>query len=267
MVTLKLNSVGEDVIKLQKLLNSWDYCIDVTGIFDIQTYEAVKSFQSSNNLGVDGIVGIRTWTKLEDVNSRQLVQVKITEDDYRRAANTLNVEVAAIKAVKDVETGGRGGFFALDKPAILFEGHIFWKQLRNQGIDPHAFVKGNEDILYEKWTKKYYKGGLEEYKRLERARAIHSSAADSSASWGLFQIMGFNYKVCGCNSIAEFVEKMSKDEGSQLDLFVGLLRQNGWDKYLRTLDWKGFAMHYNGPAYAQNKYDEKLYRAYMKYKV
>ena len=139
--------------------------------------------------------------------------------------------------------------------------------MRNQGIDPHAYVKGNEDIIYEKWTKQYYKGGLEEYKRLERARAIHSSAANCSASWGLFQIMGFNYKVCGCNSIAEFVEKMSKDEGSQLDLFVGLLRQNGWDKYLRTLDWKGFAMHYNGPAYAQNKYDEKLYRAYMKYKV
>ena len=59
---------------------------------------------------------------------------------------------------------------------------------------------------------------------------------------------------------------MTKDEGSQLDLFVELLRQNGWDKYLRTLDWKGLAMHYNGPAYAQNKYDEKLSKAYLKYK-
>ena len=27
--------------------------------------------------------------------------------------------------------------------------------------------KGNEDILYSKWTKTYYQGGLKEYDRLE----------------------------------------------------------------------------------------------------
>nr|WP_262924348.1 N-acetylmuramidase domain-containing protein [Segatella copri] len=33
--------------------------------------------------------------------------------------------------------------------------------------------KGNEDILYPKWTKTHYQGGLKEYDRLERARVIH----------------------------------------------------------------------------------------------
>lgn len=37
-------------------------------------------------------------------------------------------------------------FFAPGKPAILFEGHIFWSQLKKQGIDPSLIVKGNEDI-------------------------------------------------------------------------------------------------------------------------
>ena len=50
---------------------------------------------------------------------------------------------------------------------------------------------------------------------------------------------------------------MTENEGKQLDLFVRFLQGNKWDKYLRTLDWKEFARHYNGPSYAQNQYDTK----------
>ena len=59
---------------------------------------------------------------------------------------------------------------------------------------------------------------------------------------------------------------MSTNEGNQLGLFMTFLKSNGWDKYLRTLDWAEFARHYNGPQYAQNKYDKKLQDAYSKYK-
>lgn len=190
----------------------------------------------------------------------------LTETDFRHAAEQLGVEVAAIKAVVEVETGNRGGFLAVGKPVILFEGHIFWRQLKNRGIDPAKYQNGNEDILYPKWTKNHYQGGLKEYGRLERARAIHREAADSSASWGLAQIMGFNYQACGCKCVGEFVEMMSEDEGKQLELFVRFIKANGWDKYLRKYDWKGFARHYNGTGYAQNHYDRKLEKAYAKYK-
>ena len=44
-----------------------------------------------------------------------------------------------------------------------------------------------------KWTKSHYKGDMGEYERLKKALAIHEKAAACSASWGLFQIMGFNY--------------------------------------------------------------------------
>jgi hypothetical protein len=36
-------------------------------------------------------------------------------------------------------------------------------------------------------------------------------------------------------------------------------------QYLRDKDWAGFARRYNGPAYAENKYDEKLSAAYEKF--
>ncbi len=192
--------------------------------------------------------------------------LRITEADIKRVAELLDVEEAAIKAVLEVETGGRGGFLAVGKPVILFEGHIFWKQLKNRGISPDKYQKGNEDILYPKWTKVYYKGGMREYDRLERARLIHREAADSSASWGLAQIMGFNYRVCGCESVSEFMGMMSENEGKQLELFARFIQGCKWDGYLRNHDWKGFARHYNGAGYEQNQYDKRLERAYDKYK-
>ena len=71
--------------------------------------------------------------------------------------------------------------------------------------------------------------------------------------------MGFNYGACGCKSVDEFVRLMSKNEGRQLELFVRFLQGNKWDRYLKELDWKEFARHYNGPAYEQNHYDEKTH--------
>jgi len=203
----------------------------------------VRDFQRKNKLAVDGIVGKGTWSKLQDENARQTATLRLTEEDFKRCAEILGVEVAAVKAVQEVETGGRGGFFAPGRPAILFEGHIFWSQLKKYGLNPEEYVKGNEDILYPKWTKSHYKGGMGEYDRLKKALAIHEKAAACSASWGLFQIMGFNYEA-----------------------FTAFLKSNGWDNYLRTLNWTEFARHYNGPQYAQNKYDEKLQKAYMKNK-
>lgn len=49
-------------------------------------------------------------------------------------------------------------------------------------------MKGNENILYPKWEKGHYKGGMGEYDRLEQARKINHEAADASASWGCFRL-------------------------------------------------------------------------------
>lgn len=49
---------------LQKLLNANGAHLDVDGEFGQLTEKAVKTFQRSNRLGVDGIVGRDTWPKL-----------------------------------------------------------------------------------------------------------------------------------------------------------------------------------------------------------
>lgn len=191
----------------------------------------------------------------------------ITDDDLATRAKTLEVEVAALKAVWKVETGGRGGFLPNDKPVILFEGHIFWQQLRARGLNPQDYVKGNEDILYQKYDKTKYVGGVGEHDRLDRAIEINEDAALASASWGMFQTMGYLYEKCGCKTVKEFVTKMQESELAQLDLFIGLLNSNSnMLKALQNLDWQTFARLYNGPSYAQYHYDEKLAKAYLNYK-
>ena len=106
----------------------------------------------------------------------------LKKEDFIRTARILGCEPAALQAVQKVETGGRGGFLVCGKPTILFEGHIFWPQLKKRGIDPNKYLPANEDILYPKWTKAWYKGGAGEWERLERAKAIHEEAALCSAS-------------------------------------------------------------------------------------
>lgn len=191
---------------------------------------------------------------------------RLTDENSTQIAELLGCEPAVLKAVQQVETGGRGGFFSPGRPAILFEGHIFWTQLKKRGSNPEDYVKGNENILYPKWEKGHYKGGIGEYDRLEQARKINREAADASASWGMFQIMGFNYAACGEESIESFVRSMCESEFKQLLLTANFIKKNSQMlQALQAKDWVVFAKCYNGPAYAQNSYDVKLEAAYLKY--
>jgi len=64
---LKHGSRGEDVKRLQKLLNARGLRpepIALDGIFGRTTLDAVKRFQRQANLPVDGIVGGKTWDRL-----------------------------------------------------------------------------------------------------------------------------------------------------------------------------------------------------------
>ena len=59
---------GEDVKALQRVLRAIGYDLEIDGIFGRITLECVKSFQSTNGLQRDGIVGPLTWGKLQEVN-------------------------------------------------------------------------------------------------------------------------------------------------------------------------------------------------------
>ncbi len=189
----------------------------------------------------------------------------ITESQFAKSAELLGVESAVIKAVAEVESNGEG-FLQDGKPKILFEPHIFWKQLRRKGIIPENYIKGNEDILYPTWQSWKYGPVSKQHDRLNRAIKINREAALSSASWGKFQIMGFNCNKCDCSSVEEFITHMGINEDEHLKAFICYIKSTFLDDELRARDWKGFARAYNGKFYWKNNYDKKLEAAYLKYK-
>lgn len=189
---------------------------------------------------------------------------KLTDDQIITAAKKLNIEPAMIKAFAEVESAGNG-FLNDGRPKILFEGHIFYKLLIKYGFNPMQYEKGNEEVLYEKWDKSKYFGGEYEYVRLEKAKKINEEIALMSASWGMFQIMGFNYRLCEYVTINDFVLDMYKNEEKHLQAVMLFLKNRGIIDHLMKKAFSFIALDYNGPRFYENKYHEKLKTAYEKY--
>lgn len=63
--TLRRGAKGETVELLQELLNVNGIQVVVDGDFGVLTEQAVRSFQESNGLKADGVVGPLTWEKLQ----------------------------------------------------------------------------------------------------------------------------------------------------------------------------------------------------------
>ena len=70
-INLRENATGPMVIRLQQALAQLDYNVTVTGTYDSQTIQAVRSFQALNSLTVDGVAGNTTQTKLYSGNCKR----------------------------------------------------------------------------------------------------------------------------------------------------------------------------------------------------
>ncbi|MGS2764506.1 N-acetylmuramidase domain-containing protein [Sinomicrobium sp. M5D2P9] len=273
MKTIKYRSTGPDVRFLEEILEKKGYTVVVSDYFSKDTDAAVRDFQQKNSLVVDGIVGLKTWSKLLE-SEKDILRHNdklLAEQDLVDFAQYYGLELAAVKAVNEVESSGRG-FLVDGRPKILFEGHVFWKELTKRGIDPQQFLSSRTaNVLYKNWTKKYYVGGAGEYHRLEKAAGMSDlqevhDAAYSAASWGTFQVMGYHAQSLGYMSVDHFVATHYEHEREHLKAFGKYLEVNHLINAIKNKDWAAFAKGYNGPGYKENRYDEKLLKAYSRYK-
>lgn len=190
----------------------------------------------------------------------------LTEEAIREAANNLGVDVACVKAVAEVESLGNG-FNSTGMVKILFERHKFYKFIAQKYGVPKAnqLAAMHPDICSPK-AGGYTSSTATEHKRLDKAIAIDRECAMKSASWGRFQVMGFNYAAAGFANVEDFCVAMWKSEDEHLRAFVNFIKADAnMRRHLKNRNWAAFANAYNGPAYAQNKYDTKLAAAYRKY--
>lgn len=100
---LKMGDQGSPVAVLQRYLNkAGGYELSEDGVFGEKTYDAVKAFQESSGLSVDGIAGPTTWAVLAK-----------------------KVEASGAPATADTVNWGRIGIFA----AVILGGYMIAKRL------------------------------------------------------------------------------------------------------------------------------------------
>ena len=189
----------------------------------------------------------------------------LTDKDFARAAKHLNCEDAAIRAVAEVESSG-SGFLKDGRCKVLFEGHIFHRETQGRFAETHP------TLSFPKWAREHYARGATaeargagEIARLAEAMQLDPTAAQRSASFGQFQIMGFNHRACMYPQVGMFVDAMRLDAAAHLDAFCHIIKSMGLSGALRHQLWVAFAKRYNGPSYNEHDYDGKLARAYEKF--
>lgn len=184
---------------------------------------------------------------------------KLADIDLPAAGHRIGVGEDEIHAVMDVEAAG-GGFDRLGRPKMLFEPHVFYRNLAG-AERAHAVGLG---IAYPSWKAGGYPA--DSYPRLAQALAINETAALKAASWGLGQILGENYVAAGYDSPQQMVVAFIKGgESEHLHAMVRFIQANHLDDELRARNWAGFARGYNGAAYAKHGYHTKLAAAYAKW--
>jgi hypothetical protein len=179
----------------------------------------------------------------------------LSRDGLTLATQSLSVQAPEIWSLMAVETSGCG-FLPDRRPQILFERHVF-----------HRLTGGHFDDgdISDPKPGGYGPGGAHQYDRLGRAAALDRPAALQSTSWGLGQIMGENFAAAGFADVEAMVGAMCDSEDAQLKAVVAFLKAKGLARALRAHDWSSFALGYNGPNFAQNRYDAKLKAEFQKY--
>lgn len=199
-------------------------------------------------------------TDFRDFKGRAL---QMDDYDLPRIGHIIGVGEDPIHAILDVESRGEG-FRKDGRPELLREEHYFYRLLQSKPVLQKKAV--DHGLAWPVWRRNYPK---DSYDWLRDAIKIDETAAIMSCSWGIGQIMGANFGMCGYVSPQAMVLSFMDDEANQLEAMVRFIIASGLDDEMRALDKattreqalaiaRVIARIYNGPAYAKNRYHERI---------
>ncbi|MBS2782730.1 N-acetylmuramidase domain-containing protein [Aeromonas salmonicida] len=257
-MSLKKGGTGTAVADLQRRLTKAGYPVAIDGWFGDATEQALLAFQRDHMIAAIGQAGPRTMAAL--LGSERGNQLTINH--MQEGADLLGLPLATMATVAQVESIGEG-FTQDQRPVVLFERHVFYKQLtKHQGkATANQLAASYPNLVNPK--RGGYAGGAVEWERLQLAISLHRDAAIESASWGMFQIMGYHWQALGFASASDWMGAMQRSEVDHLTALCRFIQQDlAMHKALQGRKWADFARRYNGPAFKDNDYDTKLAKAY-----
>ncbi|BAW19239.1 hypothetical protein [Ralstonia phage RP31] len=202
----------------------------------------------------------------------------VNDDAYAQAAKALGVPQSYVRAIQQVETTG-SSFLPDGRVKILFERQWFYQKLKG-AIASNAATRANvaaklkstaTDVatLMTQMVQQFgdicnpvrggYQGGAAEWDRLNKAMDFDVESGAQAASYGGYQLMGFNYKGCGYSSGKAMMLALAASESCQFLAMISFIKSNPnlWSSF-KAANWAAFAEGYNGSQYKQNNYDTKL---------
>lgn len=175
------------------------------------------------------------------------------EDDYLALAARTGLEAPTLYALRRVE-GGPGGFDSQGRPWLVFETQVFSR------LTKHLYDEGHPDLAA---------AGIHrpappdrQWALLAEAHALDADAAYRASSFGMFAILGENYRRLGFASAGEMAWFSAQSESNQLELLVRYLHFSRDLDRLKQRDWRAFARSFNGPSAEDRQYPGKLAAAY-----
>jgi hypothetical protein len=255
--------------------------ITVDGVWGKQSEDGVAEFAKTSGVSVDDALHLLD----------QYAELRFVNDDaFETAAKAVGVPESYMRAVAEIESRGEG-FLKDGSVKILFERHWFYKKLKAAlALDPdlRAHVSNKLGIvvpvgsmaaetLMVVMSKKYenicntetggYKGNEVEWDRLNLAMDFDVESAAQATSYGGFQLMGFNCKLCGYLTAKEMMLALAGSESKQFLAVAAFIKNNpAMLDAMKKANWARFAELYNGSDYAKNQYDTKLAVAEKKWR-
>lgn len=177
------------------------------------------------------------------------------------------IDPAALLAVVEVESAGKSMDGAY--PCLLFERHVFYRELRKRR--PERLQEAiNAGLALSAWSPStQYKDqgtGAKRVALFERAARIDRECAIRACSWGVGQTCGFLAEELHFpNAVAMLDYQLKGGIPAQVECMVREIENKRLVAKLNGKQWAAFAKVYNGPGYANNDYDTKMAAAYARW--
>lgn len=172
----------------------------------------------------------------------------MTAADWRKIADVHDLEVAALKAVFEVEASGKFFTEAGGLPR-RFEPHVYASK-----------TSGTFDGETWDWRKSLRISESRREELFAKAVLLNQPLALQATSWGAPQIMGYHADNLAKNEVA-MISDMMHSAQKQVAWFAFFCEKNSLLTHIRSHDWYRFARGYNGPG-QPHVYAEKIAAAY-----
>lgn len=206
-------SKGNDVRKLQEILNTSGYNLAVDGEFGAKTQAAVRDYQTKHNLTVDGIVGVNTWGSLTS-GSGNKASTPSTPQQSTTGQNKSNLPGISDYTAKNLSKYEQG----YQPSETVKKAQAYLDQVSGQ--KPSPFVSSYEEKLNDIYEK-----------IMNRKDFSYDLNGDM-----LYQQMKDQYQVLGKTAMQDTMGQAAALTGGYGNTYAQNVGQQAYNEHLRQLN-------------------------------